>query len=141
MFFEDYLQPNAYRVFEERGILLHGEAQSIMTERCGERFQAGPVMMGDEYVALLDVQCEPDTDSVNALIEKLDNFLRFFSEYQQHKIIGAVAGITVEESLKTYAYQKGLFVIAQSGETITILNDAKFQPKAWQQCALSGLER
>jgi hypothetical protein len=30
-----------------------------------------------------------------------------------------------------YAYRNGLFVIAQSGQNLVILNDSKFQPKAW----------
>ena len=30
-----------------------------------------------------------------------------------------------------YAYRQGLFVIAQSGDNLVILNDKKFKPKAW----------
>jgi hypothetical protein len=45
--------------------------------------------------------------------------------------IGAAAGITFAEEVKMYAFQQGLFVIAQSGETVKILNDAKFTPKVW----------
>jgi hypothetical protein len=31
----------------------------------------------------------------------------------------------------SYAYRQGLFVIAQSGDNLVILNDQKFKPKAW----------
>jgi hypothetical protein len=30
-----------------------------------------------------------------------------------------------------YAYRQGLFVIAQSGEDLVILNDETFKPKSW----------
>jgi hypothetical protein len=30
-----------------------------------------------------------------------------------------------------YAYRKGLFVIAPSGDDVVILNDSKFKPKVW----------
>jgi hypothetical protein len=30
-----------------------------------------------------------------------------------------------------FAYRKGLYVLAQSGDTIQIRNDARFQPKQW----------
>ncbi|MGK7957213.1 MAG: DUF3782 domain-containing protein, partial [Crocosphaera sp.] len=44
---------------------------------------------------------------------------------------GAVAGIEIEEGADKYAYRQGLFVLAQSGETVNILNDEQFNPQAW----------
>jgi hypothetical protein len=42
-----------------------------------------------------------------------------------------VAGIIIDEGADRYAYRQGLFVLAQSGETIALLNNDEFQPKAW----------
>ena len=131
VFFEDYLKPAAYQIFAERGILLHTQAESMTSERQGERCGVGPFMAGDEYAVLLYVGCEPDMDSIHILREELENFIRFFPRYEHHKVIGAAAGITFTEEVKMYAFQQGLFVIAQSGETVKILNDAKFTPKVW----------
>jgi len=39
--------------------------------------------------------------------------------------------MVVPHEVGRYAYRQGLFVLAQSGESVVILNDAKFQPKAW----------
>ncbi|KJR42841.1 hypothetical protein MCHI_001259 [Candidatus Magnetoovum chiemensis] len=39
-----------------------------------------------------------------------------------------MAGIVIEEGVDRYAYQCGLFVISQSGDTVKILNDSKFRP-------------
>ncbi len=44
---------------------------------------------------------------------------------------GAVAGIEIEESADIYAYRQGLFVLAQSGETMDILNSDDFEAKVW----------
>jgi hypothetical protein len=30
-----------------------------------------------------------------------------------------------------YAYRQGLFVLAQAGETVSILNNPDFEPKNW----------
>ena len=54
-----------------------------------------------------------------------------FPEYNDKQLYGAVAGIEIEQGADKYAYRQGLFVLAQSGETVTILNDARFQPKVW----------
>jgi len=40
-------------------------------------------------------------------------------------------GIVIDEGADRYAYQQGLFVIGQSGETVRILNDDQFRPKEW----------
>jgi hypothetical protein len=54
-----------------------------------------------------------------------------FLKYKNKKALGAVAGIVIDEGADRHAYRQGLFVIAQSGETVKILNDAKFEPKTW----------
>jgi hypothetical protein len=51
--------------------------------------------------------------------------------YQSFNILGAVAAMVIPSDVASYAYRRGLFVIAQSGEDLVILNDEKFKPKAW----------
>jgi len=46
-------------------------------------------------------------------------------------VIGAVAGIIIEENVGRFAYRRGLFVIGQSGDAVEILNDTKFSPRIW----------
>lgn len=64
-------------------------------------------------------------------LKQLDKFEAFFPEYRDRKVLGAVAGIAIDEGADRYAYKKGLFVIGQRGETVCILNDEKFRPTAW----------
>ncbi len=64
-------------------------------------------------------------------IERLKKFKTFFPEYADRKVVGAVAGIVIDEKADTFAYRQGFFVIVQSGEIVTILNDEKFQPKLY----------
>ena len=49
-------------------------------------------------------------------------------EYADRKVIGAVAGIIIDEGADKFAYKIGLFVIVQSGETVKITNDDEFSP-------------
>ena len=46
-------------------------------------------------------------------------------------MMGAVAGMVVPEDTARFAYRQGLFVLAQSGDTVTIRNDEDFQPGVW----------
>jgi hypothetical protein len=38
---------------------------------------------------------------------------------------------TTSDEVARHAYRRGLFVLAQSGENVVILNDAQFQPQVW----------
>jgi hypothetical protein len=64
-------------------------------------------------------------------LERLREFKEFFPEYQEKKVLGAVAGIVIEDGADRYAYRQGLFVIGQTGDRVTILNDEKFIPRIW----------
>jgi hypothetical protein len=55
-------------------------------------------------------------------------------------IYGAVAAIEIDAGVDRHAYQQGLFVIKQTGDTVAMVrdrpcgdnaNDTSFQPAAW----------
>jgi hypothetical protein len=64
-------------------------------------------------------------------LTKLPLFKTAFPEFAAYRIYGAVAGIEIDQGVDRRAYQKGLFVIKPSGDTVTIVNDENFQPKTW----------
>ena len=68
---------------------------------------------------------------VNEHLKRLGKFKRLMPRYADVKAFGAVAAMIVPPDVGRYAYRCGLFVIAQSGDGVVILNDKKFQPKAW----------
>ncbi|MEB3248516.1 MAG: hypothetical protein VKK07_04145 [Merismopediaceae bacterium] len=70
-------------------------------------------------------------DDVDEHLERLAKFKQLLPRYQPLKIRGAVAAMVVPDQIANYAYRKGLFVIAQSGDDLMILNGAKFRPKTW----------
>jgi len=37
----------------------------------------------------------------------------------------------ISEDADQFAYKQGLFVIAQSGDSVMILNEKNFKPKEW----------
>jgi hypothetical protein len=68
---------------------------------------------------------------VDEHLERLGKFKRLLPRYENIQLLGAVAAMVPPSEVTRYAYRQGLFVITQSGEDSVILNDAKFQPKAW----------
>ena len=47
-------------------------------------------------------------------------------------LLGAIAGMRIEEQADKYAYRQGLYVLKQKGEVVEIANDDKFKPREWR---------
>jgi hypothetical protein len=80
---------------------------------------------------MVEVKSSLRVDDVKELLEDLRRFRHFFPEYADHQLHGAVAGMRIEEGADRFAYRQGLFVLAQTGDSMRILNDAAFEPKSW----------
>lgn len=82
---------------------------------------------------ILAVMCFPEIslNDIDDFIENLQKFKLAFPAYKNYQAYGAVAGIEINDGVDRNAYQKGLFVIRPSGDTVEIVNDQKFKPKTW----------
>ncbi len=130
-FVEGLVAPGAVRMFKERGIQV-GEAYTrAVSDRSGEIMEIDVLVIDDEYAIAISVKSTLKVEDVNRHIETLSKFHEFFTHFADKKLLGAVAGIVIEEEADKYAYRRGLFVIGQTGETVKILNDEKFRPKTW----------
>ncbi|WP_201243767.1 hypothetical protein [Halochromatium salexigens] len=47
------------------------------------------------------------------------------------EVIAEIDLLALDDQVGRFAYRKGLFVLAQSGQAIEIRNDARFQPRTW----------
>lgn len=130
-FVESIVAPGAEKMFKERGIQVEQVATRVVSRKNGSKMEIDVFIANSEYVVLISVKSTLKIDDVNAHIKNLRNFKKFFPRYKNAKVIGAVAGIVIEESADRYAYHQGLFVIAPKGEVVKILNDKNFQPKIW----------
>ena len=83
---------------------------------------------------IVEVKSHAREESVTQLKRQLQRFRDFFPEHGDKQVYGtlaAVAAMVVPQDVARYAYRQGLFVMAQSGDDMVILNDATFQPRAW----------
>ncbi|CAN2044786.1 hypothetical protein GMMP13_1580030 [Candidatus Magnetomoraceae bacterium gMMP-13] len=123
--------PGVIRMFNERGIEIERTSQRVKLGKGSDKMEIDILGVNTEYVMLVEVKSTLGVDDVNDHLDRLSKFKRFMPEYADKKVIGAVAGIVIEKGVDRFAYKKGFFVIAQTGETVQILNDNKFKPKIW----------
>jgi len=130
-FAEELVVPAARRLFAARGIPVHFIARNVQGERDGRATEIDILVVNTDHAVVIEVKTRPKIAHVDNHLERLSIFKEIFPQYRDHKVLGAIAGILFDENVARYAYQKGLFVLGQSGDTVTILNDGKFQPKVW----------
>ncbi len=130
-FVEGLVAPGTIRMFKERGIEVKETYTRADSIRNGKRMEIDVLAVNEEYVVAIEVKSTLTVEAVNEYLKDLQRFKQFFPHFKDRKIIGAVAGIVIDENADRYAYHKGLFVIGQTGETVNILNDEKFEPKVW----------
>ena len=130
-FVENMVAPACETLFLNRGIPVHQVSQRVKKRLDGKTLEIDVLVMNEHHVLVVEVKSSLGVDDVKDLIEDLRQFRQFFPEYSQKQLYGAVAGIEIEEGADKYAYRQGLYVLAQAGEAVAILNDLDFQPKSW----------
>ncbi len=134
-FREERLVPSLEWLFQEWGIRVNKTFQNF--RRHGrlrmddDAFEIDLLATNGEYAVLIVTRTALDTEDVQEHLQRMEKFRRFFPEFSDRKAVGAVAGIVIEDDADRFACKNGLFVIAQSGETVKLLNDEKFSPKVW----------
>ncbi|MEZ4526990.1 MAG: hypothetical protein R2941_13825 [Desulfobacterales bacterium] len=130
-FVEGLVVPAMVSLFAKRGIEIERISQRVKVRKKGEEMEVDILGVNGEYAVPVEVKSTLSTDDVKEFIEKLGKFRQFFPEYADRKIVGAVAGIVMDGGADKFAYRQGLFVIAQKGDSVKIINDRKFKPKTF----------
>lgn len=130
-FVEGMIAPGAVAMFKERGIEVDRVFQRVKAYKDGEGMEIDILAVDKEYAVLIEAKSSLSVEDVKEHIKRLRSFKKLFPEYRDRKVVGAVAGIVIEEGADKFAYRQGFFVIGQTGEMVKMLNDKKFKPKVW----------
>ena len=130
-FVENMVAPACETIFVKRGIPVHQVSQRMKKRLNGQTLEIDVLVTNENHVLVVEVKSSLGVNDVKDLMDDLKRFREFFPEYAQKQLYGAVAGIEIEEGADKYAYRQGLFVLAQAGEAVSILNNPDFEPKNW----------
>ena len=130
-FVENMVATACETIFLKRGIPVHQVSKRVKKRLDGKTLEIDVLVTNENHVLIVEVKSSLGVNDIKEMIEDLREFRTFFPEYSQKQLYGAVAGIEIEEGADKYAYRQGLFVLAQAGETVSILNNSDFQPKNW----------
>jgi hypothetical protein len=80
---------------------------------------------------LVEVKSKLTQSDVDEHLERLSKFKRLMPRYGDINAMCGAAAMVAPDDVARYAYRQGLFVLAQSGDSVVILNDDTFQPRTW----------
>ena len=130
-FVEWQVRPSAVDLFRSRGIDVHELYSDISVKRVDGGLEIDLLIVNDTEVVLIEVKSKLSQRDVDEHLERLSKFKKFMPRYQKMRAYGAVAAMVVSDEVANYAYSKGLFVLAQSGDNMRITNHSEFKPQVW----------
>jgi DNA-binding transcriptional MerR regulator len=132
-FVEEMVKPSVIKVFRERGIEVHVVTQRVQANNpeLDLAMEIDLLAINKNVCILIEVKSHLSIDDVNEHLERMQKFKPLFPNYADSQVYGAVAGMVIPDDVAKYAYRKGFFVMAQTGEMMGILNKTNFQPMAW----------
>ncbi|WNC86574.1 hypothetical protein RHP47_12155 [Thermosynechococcus sp. QKsg1] len=130
-FVEWQVRPAVLRLFQSRGIAVSQLYSDVILQDGNESLEIDLLVVNTDEAVLVEVKTRLSQSDVDEHLERIAKFRRLAHQYRGTKLLGAVAGMIVPPEVARYAYRQGLFVLAQSGDGVAILNDPQFQPRAW----------
>lgn len=130
-FVENLVAPAVIRLFQERGIEVQEISRRMQSKRPGAEMEIDIFAVDGDVAVAIEVKSRLAQQDVDDFLARLGRFRQAFPHYTDYRIYGAVAGIEIDAGVDRYAYQQGLFVIKQTGDTVALANDTAFRPVAW----------
>lgn len=130
-FVEEMVRPAAVRLFRERGIDVHEVHRNVVSQRDNDAIEVDLLVVNDTDVVAIECKSTLSQDDVNEHLERLAKLKKLLPGYAGKRVMGAVTAMVLPDNVAAYAYRRGLFVIAQTGEHMAIRNDEKLSPSVW----------
>ena len=86
-----------------------------------------------QYAIPVEIKTKLKTEDIDEHIARIEKIRSYFDAKCDTRILlGAVAGGIVSDHVLNYSHSKGLFVIVQSGDSVTIADTPEgFKPREW----------
>ena len=128
-FVENIVAPAALRLFQERGMAVQEVYQRVRSARGSLNLEIDILVVDDDVAVIIEVKSRLTQESIRQVLLTLERFKQAFPHYGSYRLYGAVAAIEIDKDVDTYAYNQGLFVIQQSGDSVAISNTTDFKPR------------
>jgi hypothetical protein len=127
--------PNLVKKFKELGFMFEKAHQNTkITDRNDRVIAEIDAFMenGDKAMAV-ESKVRPSVEDVNDHVKRMEKLREYADRHNDtRKYLGAIAGVVVSKSVRTYALSRGFYVLEPSGDTFVIIEPAgEYHPHEW----------
>jgi Holliday junction resolvase-like predicted endonuclease len=130
-FVEAMVEPALVDLFRARGLDVSEVHRRVTSHRGAERIEIDLLVVDGDTAVAVECKSRLTKEEVERHVERMNKFKRLLPKYADMQVHGAVAGMVVGEDAVEAAQSAGLWVLAQSGETVALKNDPDFAPRVW----------
>ena len=128
---ESLVEGDLVPLLRARGIAVDYTSTNV---KCGPNGSLGEfdiLAANGGEVVVVEVKTTLRSEDVTEFLQKLGNFHNWIRFYDGKKVLGAVAFLKADMSVRKYAERQGLFVIRATGSGASIINRADFRPRVF----------
>ncbi|QGU33521.1 DUF3782 domain-containing protein [Thermochromatium tepidum] len=130
-FVEAMVEPAVVELFRARGLDVSEVHRRVTSRRGGDIIEIDLLVVDGDTAVAVECKSRLTEEAVARHLARMEKMKRLLPKYADMKIHGAVAGMVVEDEAVEAAQAAGLWVLAQSGETVRLINDDSFEPRVW----------
>ncbi len=132
----EMVKPRIIKLFKDKGIPIKTTLQNVVGLLGDENYyEIDLLLINSKIAVVVEIKSSLSVDDVKEHLERLEKIQKVQPEridLSGATLMGAVAGMIVENDADKYAYKQGLYVLRQKGNLVEIMNDDKFMPKEWK---------
>ena len=130
---QEMVRSAVVRLFQQRQLSVHQVLPNMTAfDDNGQfRMEIDLLVINSETAVAVECKSRLSQDDVDDHLKRLALLKDCFPQFSKFTILGAVAAMVLPGQVGEYAVRKGLFVLAQSGDAVKILNDDTFKPHQW----------
>ena len=135
-FVAEMVKPKIMKLFKDKGIPIKTTYQNVVGLLDDKMYyEIDLLLINSKIAVVVEIKSSLSVDDVREHIERLEKIQKVQPERMDLRgvtLMGAVAGMIVENDADRFAYKHGLYVLRQKGNLVEIINDDEFVPKEWK---------
>ena len=129
---ESLVRGDLVALLRERGVHVnHTQAGRFRGRRNGEHFEVDILAENGWEVVVVEVKTTLRPPHVKNFVSRLSEFEEWFPVYRGKRVLGGMAYLQCDPSLRKHAERQGLFVIRATGSSASIVNAPDFKPRVF----------
>jgi len=132
---EYMVAPNLQDKFDEMGLEFNEASphKKINDKTHNIHFEVDVLLENMHEAMLVETKTKPTIEDINDHVKRIEKMRKYADLWgDKRKFMGAIAGVVMDDDIKEYAFQTGLYVVVPSGETFNIFTpEGKYAPREW----------